>query len=332
MKKIAIFSAHNFEKPYLESAIQNTPLKLSYFDTRLNSDSVTLAKGFSIISCFVTDHLDHSVLKMLKEGGTKLIALRSAGFNHVDIKAADQLGLVVLRVPEYSPYAVAEFAVGLILSLNRKIHKAFLRTTEHNFLLDGLLGFDLNGRTVGVIGTGKIGSIFCKIMLGFGCKLLAFDPAPNEVCQSIGVEYTNLKRLYNESDIISLHCPLNENSHHLINADSIEQMRNNVMLINTGRGGLIDTKAIIDGLKSRKIGYLGLDVYEEEENLFFQDLSSNIIQDDNFLRLLTFPNVIITGHQAFFTDEALKNIAQTTVANIVCFLKGKECATKISSQ
>lgn len=322
--KVANFSTHSFEKPFLAAANEVHRHEIEYFDINLSPKSVVLAKGFPVVSCFVTDQLNAEVLQTLAKQGTKLIALRSAGFNHVDIEAAKKLGLIVVRVPAYSPYAVAEFAVGLILTLNRKIHRAYARVREHDFSLDGLLGFDLHGRTVGIIGTGKIGSIFAKIMAGFGCNLLASDPMPNEACKTLGVSYVPIEQLYKTSDIISLHCPLTPETQHIINQQALTQMKQGVMLINTGRGALIDTKAIIQALKQQKIGYLGLDVYEEEENLFFQNLSESIIQDDIFARLQTFPNVIITGHQAFFTQEAIKNIAETTLTNISIFEKNPD--------
>lgn len=319
--EVAIFSAKNYEKPFLDQANEKYHHVLSYFETGLNKKTAVLAKGFDVVSAFVNDDLNAPLLKQLSEQGTRLIALRSAGFNNVDINAAKSLGLTVVRVPNYSPYAVAEFAVGLILNLNRKIHRAYNLVREHNFLLTGLLGFDLHGKTVGIIGTGKIGAVFAKIMLGFGCTVLAFDPIVDEECKNVGVAYVSFDELLNRSDIISLHCPLNPQTKHIIDEKAISKMKNGVMLINTGRGQLIDTRAIINALKTQKIASLGLDVYEEEENLFFRDLSDTIIQDDVFLRLQTFPNVIITGHQAFFTKEALINIANTTISNITAFEK-----------
>ena len=320
--KVAIFSSHSFEKPFLEKANQAHRHQLDFFATSLCEKTVNLAKGYLAISCFVTDQLDAFALKTLSANGIKLIALRSAGFNHVDLAAAKQHKITIARVPAYSPYAVAEFAVGLILTLNRKIHRAYLRTRENNFSLEGLLGFDLHGCTVGIIGTGNIGTVFAHIMQNFGCKLLAVDIAPNEECKKMGVKYVDLNTLYQQSDIISLHCPLTPQTHHLINSEALKKMKEGVMLINTGRGALIDTKAVIEALKSNKIGYLGIDVYEEEENLFFKDLSDAIIQDDIFARLQTFPNVLITSHQAFFTREALINIAETTLTNITSFEQG----------
>jgi len=263
-------------------------------------------------------------LKAIAAGGTKLIALRCAGFNNIDLAVAKELGITVVRVPAYSPYAVAEHTVGLILTLNRKFHRAYARVREGNFSLDGLLGFDLHDRTVGIIGTGRIGAITAQILHGFGCQILAYDKYPNPDCKAIAL-YVDLPELFNKSDIISLHCPLTPETHHLINAEAIAQMKQNVMLINTSRGALIDTEAVITGLKSGKVGYLGLDVYEQEADLFFEDLSNTVIQDDVFERLLTFPNVVITGHQAFFTEDALRNIAETTLTNISDFERGNTC-------
>ncbi|MGE3919958.1 MAG: 2-hydroxyacid dehydrogenase [Gammaproteobacteria bacterium] len=321
--KVAIFSTHHFEKPYLDLAVKKYPHEITYFDINLLAQTAQNAKGFDAVCCFVSDQLNKDTIKILAKLGVKIISLRSAGFNHVDLQAAKEANITVTRVPAYSPYAVAEFAVGLILSLNRKIHKAYNRTREHNFSLDGLLGFDLHGSTIGVIGTGKIGSVFSKIMLGFGCKVLATDPIENPDCLQIGVQYVSLQELCKKSDVISLHCPYTPKTKHLINANTLELMKPGVMIINTGRGALIDTKAVIKGLKTQKIGYLGLDVYEEEENLFFRDLSEVIITDDIFMRLLTFPNVLITGHQAFFTKQALNNIELTSLANITAFEQSK---------
>lgn len=320
--KIAVFSAQPFERPFLKAANQPYQHDLNLIEAKLTRQTVALAAGYPTISCFVNDKLNADNLKILASNGTQLISLRSAGFNHVDMVAAKELGLTVTCVPAYSPHAVAEFAVGLILMLNRKLHRAYMRVREHDFSLNGLLGFDLHKRTVGIIGTGKIGTVFAQIMHGFGCKLLALDPYPNEECRKLGVHYVSTAKLYQQSDIISLHCPLTSDTHHIINEQALAQMKTGVMLINTGRGGLIDTRAIIQNLKTSKIGYLGMDVYEEEENLFFQDLSDVIIQDDVFTRLQTFPNVIITGHQAFFTKEAITHIAETTLSNITAFEQG----------
>jgi D-lactate dehydrogenase len=270
----------------------------------------------------VNDSLGRPVLERLSAGKTRLIALRCAGFNNVDLAAAQQLGLTVARVPAYSPHAVAEHAVGLIMTLNRKYHRAYARVRESNFSLVGLGGFNLQGRTVGVIGTGQIGAAFGRIMLGFECRVLAYDPYPDARCREAGMEYVSLNDLMRRSDIISLHCPLTPETHHLINASSMSKMKRGVMVINTGRGALIDSRAAITALKSGQLGYFGIDVYEEEENLFFRDLSGQIVQDDVFMRLLTFPNVMVTAHQGFFTREALANIAQTTIENLTAFERG----------
>lgn len=320
--KVAFFSTTSYDKQFFDSANVSQQHQLIYLDARLTPESAICAVNCTAVCCFVNDQLDAKVLQQLAKEGVKLIALRSAGFNHVDVVAAQQLGLTVMRVPAYSPYAVAEFTLALILMLNRKILHAYARIKEQNFALRGLLGFDLHGKTVGIIGTGKIGSVFAHIMQGMGCHLLANDIQCNTDCEKIGVKYVSLDELLASSDIISLHCPLTPQTHHLINHAAIAKMKNSVMLINTSRGAVIDTHAVIDGLKTKKIGYLGLDVYEEEEALFFKDLSDTIIQDDVFARLQTFPNVIITGHQAFFTQEAMQNIATTTIANLTHFEQG----------
>ncbi|MCG8700711.1 MAG: 2-hydroxyacid dehydrogenase, partial [Bacteroidales bacterium] len=298
---------------------------ITYFESRMYEKTVPLAKGFDVVCVFVNDSLQAPVLEGLKEQGVKLIALRCAGFNNVDIVKAAELGIGIVRVPAYSPYAVAEHTLGLMLALNRKLHRAYSRVRDANFALDGLLGFDLHGKTIGVIGTGKIGQIFISLLKGFGVKILAYDKFPNENLKKQGIEYVDLQDLYSQSDIISLHCPLTHETYHIINEYAIRTMKENVMIINTSRGPLIDTAAVIEGLKSGRVGYLGLDVYEEEEALFFEDLSGTVIQDDQFVRLQTFPNVLITAHQAFFTKEAVHNISQTTFENI------KEFSTKGSS-
>lgn len=319
---IAVFSAKPYDRTFLEKANAQHGHKLTFFEPRLTIDTCPLGRGFEVICAFVNDHLDAAVLRELHAHGTKLIALRSAGFNHVDLGVAEELGLVVARVPAYSPYAVAEHAVGLILTLNRKIHRAHTRVREGNFALEGLLGFDLHGKTIGIFGTGKIGTIFAGIMKGFGCELLAYDPYPNKECEALGVRYASLPRFFRQSDIIALHAPLTPETHHVIDEEALKQMKDGVMIVNTSRGALIDTVTVIEALKSGKIGYLGLDVYEEEADLFFEDLSEKVIQDDVFSRLLTFPNVVITGHQAFFTREAVSNIAETTLNNVTAFATG----------
>jgi D-lactate dehydrogenase len=330
--KVAVFSTKTYDRQFLEAANADYKHELVFFEPRLTADTSVLASGFPAVCAFVNDLLDENTLKVLADQGIRLIALRSAGFNHVDITAADQLGLTVVRVPAYSPYAVAEHAIGLILTLNRRIHRAYNRVREGNFSLEGLLGFDLHGRTVGIVGTGKIGVIVTQILKGFGCELLAYDVHPNPECEALGAKYVQLPELFAASDIVTLHCPLTPETHHLINDEALEQMNPGVMLINTSRGALIDTEAVIRALKSRKIGYLGLDVYEQESDLFFEDLSNAVIQDDVFQRLLTFPNVIITGHQAFFTENALKKIAETTLSNITDFEQGRPCPNVVSAE
>lgn len=321
--KVAVFS----NKPYMERFFREVNadfgLELFFYAERLNEQTVDLARGAEAICAFVNDICNEPVLTRLNELGVKLVALRSAGFNNVDIEAAEKLGICVSRVPAYSPYAVAEHAVGLILALNRRIHLAHSRMREGNFSLEGLMGFDLHGTPAGIIGTGKIGEVVVRILHGFGCELYAYDPQPNPVCEDLGVHYTELNEIYRRCAIVSLHCPLMPQTHHMIDRAAIEQMQDGVMLINTSRGALIDTKAVIDGLKSGRIGYLGLDVYEEEGDLFYEDLSNQIIQDDVFARLLMFPNVIVTGHQAFFTYNAVHAIAETTLSNIVAFEKDR---------
>jgi D-lactate dehydrogenase len=328
--KVAVFSTKPYDRQVLEVANYDHEHDLIFFEVPLNRKTARLATGFSAVCVFVNDQLDEVTLGILASHGTKLVALRCTGFNNVDLKAATNLGMTVVRVSAYSPYSVAEFAVGLILTLNRRFHKAYNRVREGNFALEGLLGFDLRGKTVGVIGTGKIGLIFAQLMQGFGCKVLGYDLYPNPNFEGIGAaKYVTLPELFAQSDIISLHCPLTPETHYLVNRAAIAQMKRGVMLINTSRGGLIDTQAVIDALKSQKIGALGLDVYEQESDLFFEDLSNQIIQDDLFERLLTFPNVIVTGHQAFFTAEALRDIAETTLENITDIQAGRDCPNQV---
>lgn len=321
--RVAFFSAKPYDRRAFARANEAHGHDLHFLEPRLTRETVPLAEGFPCVCAFVNDRLDREVLAALAEGGMRLVALRSAGFNHVDLEAAEELGMTVARVPAYSPHAVAEHAAGLILGLNRRIHRAYARVREGNFALDGLMGFDLHGRTVGVVGTGQIGAVFCRIMHGFGCRLLAHDLAPNPACVALGVEYVELDRLLGESDIISLHAPLTPDTYHLIDENAVRAMRPGAMLINTSRGALVDARALIEGLKSGRIGFLGLDVYEEEGDLFFEDLSDRVIQDDVFVRLMTFPNVIITGHQAFFTEDAVGSIAETTLANVTAFERGE---------
>jgi D-lactate dehydrogenase len=327
--KVAVFSTKKYDREFLDAANQSRH-QLIFLEHRLSTETAPLATGSDGVCVFVNDHVDAETIATLAKSGTRLISLRCAGYNNVDLKAAQKHGITVVRVPGYSPYAVAEHTIGLILALNRKLHRAYNRVPEGNFALDGLLGFDLHRRTVGIIGTGKIGSVVAQILTGFGCPTLAFDPIPNETCRSLGVRYVNPDELLARSDIITLHCPLTSENKHMIDAKALEKMKNGVMLINTSRGALIDTAAVIEALKSGKIGYLGLDVYEEEEQIFFEDRSGLIIPDDVFARLLTFPNVIITGHQAFFTREALRNIAATTIENITKFERNQPLDNRVN--
>jgi len=314
----AIFSAKKYDREFLNAA-NGARHELRFFEPHLNEETVSLAAGFEAVCVFVNDQMNAAVIATLESLGVRLIALRCAGYNNVDLSAAKKHGITVVRVPAYSPYAVAEHTIALMLALNRKLHRAYNRVREGNFALDGLVGFDMHGKIVGVIGTGQIGTVVAQILTGFGCPILAFDPFPNATCRSLGVRYVELNQLFAESDIITVHCPLTPENKHLINGQALEKMKNGVMLINTSRGALLDTIVITEGLKSGRIGYLGLDVYEEEEDIFFEDRSGLILSDDVFARLLTFPNVIITGHQAFFTREALLNIAATTIDNITKF-------------
>lgn len=319
---VAVFSTRSYDQTFLDAAAGSHGHTPTYFEARLTHLTAPLAAGFPVVCAFVNDHLSADVLRILADGGTRLIALRSAGFNHVDLAAAKEAGLVVARVPAYSPYAVAEHTVAMILSLNRKVHRAYARVREGNFSLDGLLGFDLHGRTVGIVGTGRIGSIVAKILQGFGCTVIAYDVRPNPDCEAMGVEYVPVADIFRRSDIVTLHCPLTPQTHHLVDAGMLRNVsRPDMMLINTSRGALVDTQAVIQALKSRRLGSVGFDVYEEEADLFFEDLSDKVIQDDVFARLLTFPNVLITGHQAFFTAEAMHGIAETTMDNITAFAR-----------
>ncbi|HEX8595316.1 MAG TPA: 2-hydroxyacid dehydrogenase [Pseudomonas sp.] len=317
-----IFSSQSYDRESFLGANLPAEVKLHFQPARLTVETAPLADKHPVVCAFINDDLSAPVLERLAAGGTRLIALRSAGYNHVDLPAAQKLGISVVRVPAYSPHAVAEHAVALILALNRHLHRAYNRTREGDFSLHGLTGFDLKGKTVGIVGTGQIGATFARIMAGFGCKLLAFDPYPNPQVQALGAEYLSLPQLLAQAQIVSLHCPLTEHTKHLINETSLATMQSGAMLINTGRGALVDTPALIESLKSGQLGYLGLDVYEEEALLFFEDRSDLPLQDDVLARLLTFPNVIITAHQAFLTQEALGAIAQTTLDNIAAWARG----------
>ena len=332
MKKIAFFDTKPYDKRSFDEVNKDFGFDIKYFKTRLSKETVELTDGYDAVCAFVNDELDKAVLEHLLEHKIDLVALRCAGYNNVDLKYAYD-HVHIMRVPSYSPYSVAEHAAALILSLNRKTHRAFYRTRDGNFSIDGLMGFDLHGKTAGVIGTGKIGQSLINILKGFGMRVLAQDIYPNEkFAKETGIEYTDLNTLYKESDVISLHCPLTPETHYLINDEAIELMKPGVLLINTGRGQLINTRSLIKGLKQGKIGGAGLDVYEEEADYFFEDFSSTTISDDILARLMTFPNVLITSHQGFFTREALNNIAETTLQNIKDFFNDEYLANEICYQ
>ena len=330
--RIAVFSTKSYDREFLVAANVRHGHELSFLEGRLTAESASLGAGNPAVCAFVNDELDAGVLGALAAGGTRLVALRSAGFNNVDLDAAAALSITVSRVPAYSPYAVAEHTIGLILTLDRRLHRAHARVREGNFALEGLLGFDLNGKTVGVIGTGRIGALVARVLVSFGCDVLAYDVAPNPECTEWGVRYVDLDELLESSTIVTLHVPLTPETHHLIDARALGLMQRGVMLINTSRGGLVDTRAVIDGLKTGHVGYVGLDVYEEEADLFFRDLSDQVIQDDVFSRLLTFPNVLMTGHQGFFTREALESIAEVTLDNVTAFEQGRRSGRELTPE
>lgn len=317
--KIAFYDTKPYDKIWFEKMIDEYGFDVKFFEHKLNEDTAILSRGFDVVCIFVNDTANKAVLDILAENGVKLIALRCAGYNNVDLKAI-QDKITVVRVPAYSPSAVAEFAAALLLTVNRKTHKAYIRTRDTNFNINGLLGFDLAGKTAGIIGTGKIGQMFIDICKGFKMNVIAYDPYPNE---NLDIEYVSLDELFRKSNIISLHCPLTKENFHLINEESIQKMQENVIIVNTSRGGLIDTTALIEGLKSKKIGGAGLDVYEEEGDVFFEDKSNEIIDDDELMRLLGFPNVVMASHQGFFTREAMQQIAMVTMENIANFKNGK---------
>ncbi|WP_371740261.1 2-hydroxyacid dehydrogenase [Marinobacterium sp. xm-d-564] len=324
-----MFSARKDEKSYLIDAFEASGHEVMFEEVHLNRKTAELAAGFDAVVVFVNDQLDESCLERLAELSVKTVALRCAGYNNVNLDAAKRLGLSVVRVPAYSPYAVAEHALTLLMTLNRHVHKAYNRVREGNFLLDGLVGRDIHRKTVGVVGTGNIGSVFCQIMRGFDCRLLAYDPNPSQDLIEQGVEYVELDSLLEQSDFISLHCPLTAQTHHLISERALALMKPKAMLINTSRGGLVDTKAVINALKQGGLSGLAIDVYEEEADLFFEDQSNRVIADDDLMRLMTFPNVIVTGHQAFLTEEALTNIAQTTANNLTCLEQKASCENQL---
>ncbi|GGJ98723.1 2-hydroxyacid dehydrogenase [Pseudomonas matsuisoli] len=325
---VAMFSAQPYDRRFfdeaLRSAYANSGVDITYLDVALSEDTVTLAQGFDAVCAFVNDDLNDSQLERLATFGVRAILLRCAGFNHIDMAAAKRLGLFVARVPAYSPEAVAEHTLALVMTLNRHTHRAYNRVREGNFMLDGLLGFNLHGKTVGLIGTGKIGIATARIFKGFGCHVLGYDPFESPDFGALG-DYVALDDLLARADIVSLHCPLSDSTHHLIDRDRLEGMKRGAMLVNTSRGALIDTAAVIDALKSHQLGALAIDVYEQESQLFFKDRSSARIDDEVFLRLMTFPNVIVTGHQGFFTVEALREIADVTLHNLHCYMVGKAC-------
>lgn len=324
--KITFFSTQPYDKQFFVAHNERFGYELEFFEMPLNTQTVSLVQDATVVCVFVNDKVDAGILEQLKEKGVAIVALRCAGFNNVDLQACDSLGIQVCRVPAYSPEAVAEHAMAMILTLNRKTHKAYNRVREQNFSLQGLMGFDLYGKTVGVIGTGKIGKALCRILLGFGCNVLGFDLFADKELETAGVQYVPLIELLRQSDIISLHSPLNDQTRQMINKNTLQLMKDGVMIINTSRGALIDTRAVIDALKRGKVGYLGIDVYEQEEKLFFHDHSEDIIEDDVIQRLMGFPNVLVTAHQAFFTREAMDEIAETTLHNIRAILAGEGAA------
>lgn len=327
--KIAFFDAKKYDITSFDKYSKELSVEIKYFETKLNEDTANLARGFDAVCVFVNDVINDKVIDILCDLGVKVVLLRCAGFNNVDMKHAKGK-IHVFRVPAYSPYAVAEHAMALLLTSIRRIHKAYIRTRDFNFNLSGLTGFDLYGKTVGVIGTGKIGRVFVDICLGFGMKVLAYDKYPNaELMNKPGVEYVDLNELFLGSDIISLHCPLTEETYHLINKESLAQCKDKVIILNTSRGALVDAEALLEAIKTKKVGAACLDVYEEEADFFFEDFSGHILRDDTLARLISMPNVIVTSHQAFLTNEALENIAETTINNFVGFMKNKDYKNEV---
>ncbi|KGT88884.1 lactate dehydrogenase [Erwinia typographi] len=329
--KLAVYSTKQYDRKYLEQVNKDYGFELEFFDFLLTERTAKTAEGCDGVCIFVNDDGSRAVLQALADLGIKFVALRCAGFNNVDLDAAKALGLKVVRVPAYSPEAVAEHAVGMMMTLNRHIHRAYQRTREANFSLEGLIGFNMHGRTAGVVGTGKIGLATLRILKGFGMRQLAFDPWPNPQVLELGAEYVDIKTLFQQADVISLHCPLTPENHHLLNMSAFEQMKDGVMIINTSRGGLIDSKAAIDALKQQKIGALGMDVYENERDLFFEDKSNEVIQDDIFRRLSSCHNVLFTGHQAFLTAEALTSIGETTLENLKQLTNNQPCPNELTA-
>ncbi|MDU4094498.1 MAG: 2-hydroxyacid dehydrogenase [Pantoea sp.] len=328
--KLAVYSTKQYDKKYLDHVNERFGFEIEYFDFLLTERTAINADNCEAVCIFVNDDASRPVLETLSAQGVKIIALRCAGFNNVDLAAAAELGLKVVRVPAYSPEAVAEHAVGMMMTLNRRIHRAYQRTRDANFSLEGLIGFNMHGRTAGVVGTGKIGIATLRILKGFGMRLLAFDPYPNPQALDLGAEYVDIKTLFKESDVITLHCPLTADNHHLLDANAFSQMKDGVMIINTSRGKLVDSQAAIEALKQQKIGSLGMDVYENERDLFFEDKSNDVIQDDVFRRLSACHNVLFTGHQAFLTAEALTAISETTLSNLQQLAKGEACPNEVS--
>ena len=327
--KIAFFDTKPYDRQSFDAYAEARGVKIKYFEAKLNEDTVNLATGYDVVCVFVNDTVNAAVIDRLVALGVKIVALRCAGFNNVDVKYA--YGRIhVLRVPAYSPYAVAEHTMALLLTSIRRIHKAYIRTRDFNFSLVGMTGFDLHGKTVGVVGTGKIGRVFIDICLGFGMKVLAYDKFPQkDLAERENIRYVTLDELFERSDIISLHCPLTEDTYHLIDEKTIERCKRGVVILNTSRGALVDAEALLSGIKSRKIGAACLDVYEEEADLFFEDFSGHILEDDTLARLISMPNVIVTSHQAFLTEDALSNIAETTIDNIVSFTENGECPNEV---
>jgi len=330
--KTAVFSTRRYDQSLLSKANLEAGHELVFFQDRLTADTAALAAGCPAVCVFVNDTVNAQVLTQLHAQGTRLVATRSTGFNHVDAATAARLGIEVVRVTDYSPHSVAEFAVGLLLAVNRKICRASARTRDGNFELDGLMGVDLYGKTVGVIGTGKIGTLFARIMAGFGCSLLGYDTHPNPQFQSLGGRYVSSSELLAASDVVSLHCPLTPQTRHIVNGQSLAAAKPGFILVNTSRGGLVDTDAAIQALKTGRLGGLAIDVYEQEASLFFQDLSSTIITDDCIQRLVSFPNVIVTGHQAFFTEEAIGQIMRTTISSLTAFERGDPLVNRIPAE
>lgn len=328
--ELAVFSAKPYDRQFLDAANADHGHRLRYLDDPLDEDTVGLAAGYRGVCIFVNDKADAGILEALARGGTQLVALRCTGFNNVDLKAAAKLGIKVVRVVDYSPNSVAEHAVALLMAINRKVHRAYNRTRDFNFALDGLMGFDLCGKTVAVIGTGKIGRAFTRIMVGFGCDVIGYDAYPSPEFEALGGRYATDGAIGMNADIVSLHCPLTPQTYHVINADTLARAKRGALLINTSRGGLVDTEAVIGALKSGQLGGLAIDVYEQEADVFFRDLSGTIVDDDVLQRLMTFPNVIVTGHQAFMTREAISTICETTMRSITEFETGQPLTNEIS--